>query len=209
MKKRYTVLGLSVVLALALAVPALGGPSNPIADVSATVKSTANKALKKAKNAEKTAKNALNTANSANSNANSANSEAKKAATAAAAAQATANTAKATADSAKGTADSAKAIAEEAKVRAEEGIRFSSLRIGLASPESGTNTTTTKNSDAECESDEFVLGGGFFVGGESDKVAVHTSNPQVIYSNGWFAEGSAISGTPAWSIQTTVMCGIR
>jgi len=52
MKKRYTVLGLSLVLALALAVPALGGPSNPIASVSASVKSIANKALKKAKAAQ-------------------------------------------------------------------------------------------------------------------------------------------------------------
>ena len=31
MKKRYTVLGLSLVLALALAVPAMGGPTNPLA----------------------------------------------------------------------------------------------------------------------------------------------------------------------------------
>ena len=45
MKSRYTVLFLSLVLALALAVPALGGPTNPIASISASVKSTANKAL--------------------------------------------------------------------------------------------------------------------------------------------------------------------
>ena len=38
MSKRYTVLGLSVVLALALAVPALGGPTNPIASISASAK---------------------------------------------------------------------------------------------------------------------------------------------------------------------------
>ncbi len=45
MKKRYTVLGLSVFLALALAVPALGGPSDPIAQVAGS----GGKALKKAK----------------------------------------------------------------------------------------------------------------------------------------------------------------
>jgi hypothetical protein len=50
---------------LALAVPALGGPSNPIASVSASVKQTATKALKKAKAAQKTANSALSAANSA------------------------------------------------------------------------------------------------------------------------------------------------
>ena len=42
MKKRYTVLGLTVVFALALAVPALGGPTNPLASASKSVQSIAN-----------------------------------------------------------------------------------------------------------------------------------------------------------------------
>lgn len=230
MKKRYAVLGLSVFLALALAVPAFGGPSNPIASISASVKSTANKALKKAKSAEKTAKTALSTANAANSAAGTAGSDAKKAQTTASSAQTTANTAqseakkaqttaneakanaataKAAADAAQGTANTAKAVAEEAKAEAAEGIKFSSEAIGTANPSTGTNTTTPKSASAECEPDEEVLGGGFFVNGESEKVAVHTSNPQVFYANGWFAEGAAITGTPTWSIQVDVMCGIK
>ena len=38
MRKRYTVLGLSAFLAIALAVPALGGPSNPIAHTASALK---------------------------------------------------------------------------------------------------------------------------------------------------------------------------
>jgi hypothetical protein len=55
MQRRFVVLGIASVLALALAVPALGGPSNPIADGAATAKKTANKALKKSKKASKSA----------------------------------------------------------------------------------------------------------------------------------------------------------
>ncbi|HET7509963.1 MAG TPA: hypothetical protein VFJ65_06915, partial [Solirubrobacterales bacterium] len=72
MSKRYAVLGLSIFLALALAVPALGGPANPVANISASAKSIANKALKKAKAAQQTA----NAANSAAAAANSAASSA-------------------------------------------------------------------------------------------------------------------------------------
>ena len=64
MKARYTIFGLSVFLALALAVPALGGPSNPVAHTAS--------ALSKAKKAITLANNAQNTANTANSTANSA-----------------------------------------------------------------------------------------------------------------------------------------
>ena len=61
MKRHHALLGLSAVLALALAVPALGGPSNPIAE----------KALSLSK-VNKTAKRAQNTANSAQSTAGNA-----------------------------------------------------------------------------------------------------------------------------------------
>jgi len=61
MKRRHALLGLSAVLVLALVVPALGGPSNPIAE----------KALSLSK-VNKTAKRAQNTANSAQSAAGNA-----------------------------------------------------------------------------------------------------------------------------------------
>ena len=61
MKRRNALIGLSAVLALSLVVPALGGPSNPIAE----------KALSLSK-VNKTAKRAQRTADSAQSAANSA-----------------------------------------------------------------------------------------------------------------------------------------
>ncbi len=120
MQKRYIIFGLSVVLALALAVPALGGPTNPIATVSAGVKSIANKALKKAKKAQKTANKALATANSAQSSANSAQSTANSANSAASAAKKAADGAQASADAADTHAGEAKSAAATADTHAGE-----------------------------------------------------------------------------------------
>lgn len=50
MQKRYVILSIAVVIALAVAIPALAGSSDQ-ASKSASVKTTANKALKKAKKA--------------------------------------------------------------------------------------------------------------------------------------------------------------
>jgi multidrug efflux pump subunit AcrA (membrane-fusion protein) len=220
MKKRYTVLGLSLVLALALAVPALGGPTNPVASISASAKSIANKALKKAKAAEKTANSALATANSANSTANSAasdaktaESEAKKAQTTANTANGTATTAKTTADAAKTTADAAKAAAATAQTAADNANANANNRV-ISSEEvlgatSASNTVATKSSSADCPASDVVLGGGFFTSGETNKVTVIDNNNQ-LYGHGWFATGEAISGfTPTWSITAIAMCGTK
>jgi hypothetical protein len=195
MKRRYAVLGLSVFLALALAVPALGGPSNPVASISASAKSIANKALKKAKAAQQTANTANGTANTALSTANSALSEAKKGVTNAATAQATAN-------SAKKLAETANANAEAANANANSRVLGAVERSGS----SETNTETSKSASAECEGSEVTLGGGFFVGGTSNDVTV-TSSERLIYGNGWFVAGKAISGTPSWSLTAYTMCG--
>ena len=48
-----------------------------------------------------------------------------------------------------------------------------------------------------------VLGAAYFT------ILVLQLNPQVFYANGWFAEGDAISGSPTWSLQVDVMCGIK
>jgi trimeric autotransporter adhesin len=213
MSKRYAVLGLSVVLALALAVPALGGPSNPVASMSASVKKIANKALKTAKAAQTTANSALSAANGAQSDATSAQSdatkalsEAKKAQTSATSAQTSANSAKATADSAKATADAANAAAAAAEANANTRIKDSHEVIGTAS---ASDTVTSKSSSAECGSTEPVLGGGFFVGGEANNVTVSSSD-SLIYGHGWFAAGRAIgASTPTWSITAVVMCGTK
>src|SRR3954463_13318464 len=167
MSKRYAVLGLSVFLALALAVPALGGPTNPVATTSASVKSIANKALKKAKAAEKTAKAASAAASSASSaasaagaTASSALSEAKKAQGSAGAAQTSANNAQNTANSAKGIAEAAKSAAESAEANANSRIKESIEKFGGFTTE---DTNSPKFASVSCETGQPVLGGGFSV----------------------------------------------
>jgi hypothetical protein len=220
MSKRYAVLGLSVVFALALAVPALGGPSNPIASTSASVKQTANKALKTAKAAKKTADSAANTANAAQSSANSASSdaskaltEAKKGVTAAATAQSaantaqsTANTAKSTADTAKATADAASAAAANAEANANTRIKSSVQRAGETTAE---NTTASKFNSVSCAGGEVVTGGGYSVGGESNKVTISQSEEQ-LYGGGWFVSGQTIAGQTAnWALTAFAVCGTK
>jgi hypothetical protein len=190
MKRRYSVLGLSLVLALALAVPAMGGPSNPVASVSADALTVAKKALKKAKTAQKTANAAQSAANGAQGTANSALTEAKKGVTAAATAQAA--------------ADAAKKQAEEANANAETRIQSATER----SAATASNNETTKGVSALCEEGETVLGGGHFVGGTSSQVTI-SSSERTFYGNGWFIQGQAIAGTPTWSLTAYAMCGTR
>lgn len=191
MNRRYAILGLAVFLALALAVPALGGPSNPVADVSATAKGVANKALKKAKKAQETA-------NTANSTANAALNEAKKGVSGAAGALTAANTAKAAADAAKEAADAANA-------NANTRIKAASQALGDGTP---TDTEISKSDSAECGTNE-TLGGGFFVGGAGNNSVTVTSSEHLFYGNGWFIAAEAISGTPTWSLTAIAMCGSR
>jgi hypothetical protein len=206
MKKRYTVLGLSLFLAMALAVPALGGPSNPVASISASVKKTANKALKKAKTAQTTANNALSAANSAQSLASTVQGEAKKAKSTADSAKAAADEAKSAAATAQSTADSAKAAAEAANANANTRLKTSSLALGTAT---ANDNTAEKHAEVTCPAGTVVLGGGAFINTtEPKKVHVVTSNPQAIYSQGWFVEGATNEGqTATWSITAEAMCG--
>jgi len=203
MSKRYAILGLSVVFALALAVPALGGPSNLIATTSANVKKTANKALKNANAAKKTANAALGAAGAAQSDADKANSEAvkalaeaKKGVTAAAAAQSTANTAKTTADAAKTAAAAAEA---NANTRLKGAVQVVGESTGLSG-------TAAKFASVSCTGRP-VLGGGYSVGGDANKVTVGLSEEQ-LYGGGWFVAGDTISGQAAnWSLTAVAICG--
>ena len=76
MKRGYLVLALIALLAVALAVPALGGSARTTAKTSASVKKTAKKALKKAENAQEAANAAQGSANAAQGVANAAQSSA-------------------------------------------------------------------------------------------------------------------------------------
>jgi hypothetical protein len=204
MKRRYAVLGLSVFLALALAVPALGGPSNPVAGVSADALTIAKKALKKAKAAQKTANAAQSAASGAQNTANTALTEAKKGVSAAAAAQTSANNAQASADSAKKLAEEAGAAAAAANANAENRIESAVQRSDTIA----ANTEVSKGKSATCLSGETTLGGGFFIGGSNTNVTVDASE-RAIYVNGWFVSAHAFSGTPSWSLTTYVMCGTK
>ncbi|HKG35415.1 MAG TPA: alanine-zipper protein [Solirubrobacterales bacterium] len=194
MRNRYLVLGLSVVLALALAVPAMGGPSNPIASASATAKQIAKKALRKARQAQSTANTALTNANAAQQSANQA--------------QQSANQAETKADNAQTSANSAQTSADAANANANN--RFQSMRevFGTANPSTGTNTTGGKSSTANCGTGEQVTGGGYFVNGDSNQITVTTQH-KPLYSEGWFATGQEISGDPSWSIQAFAECASK
>jgi cytoskeletal protein RodZ len=194
MKSRYIVLGLSLVLALALAVPALGGPTNPIASISASVKQTANKALNKAKRAQKTAESAQATANAANSAAASATTTAKTA-------QSTATTALTNAKTAQTTANEAKTAAAAAQTTANQ-------KFGQTFSEFGTTegpNTTSGFGIVNCPSGSSVTGGGYEVSGEGTNqvVASFTST----YGNAWLAALERIpGGTKTWSVRPVVVC---
>jgi hypothetical protein len=212
MSKRYAILGLSVFFALALAVPALGGPSNPVASVSASVKGIANKALKKAKAAQTTADSALSAANGAASDAAKAQTNATNAQKAASTAQGTATSALTTANAAKtaAAAADAKAVAADGKAVAAEANANTrikeSVEVAESTPE---NTSSPKFVSVSCPAGDPILGGGFSVGGEANKVTVSQSEEQ-LYGGGWFTDASAISGfTPTWSLTVLAVCGTK
>jgi len=218
MKKRYTVLGLTVVFALALAVPALGGPTNPLASASKSVQSIANQALKKAKAAQKTANTALNTANAAQGTANSANNaagQAKDAATAAskaaATAQTAANNAQSTADSAKtaaanaqSTANAANAAAGAAKTAADAAKATAETKMSGEEHVEGELGTTI--AFANCPVGKVPTGGGFIVSGANNNSATVTESTQ--YLNSWLSAAEQIQGVPgtSWAVTSTVNC---
>jgi uncharacterized phage infection (PIP) family protein YhgE len=223
MKNRYFVFGLSIVLALALAVPALGGPTNPVASLSASAKSIANKALKKAKKAQKTAEAAQSSANNAQSTADSANSAASKAQTtangasaAAAKAQSTADGANTAAGKAQSTADSANTAAGKAQIAADKAQTTANEAKSLAEGsfsetdfESGT-TVSGEGEDAiaaaGCQAGFEPTGGGFVLAGtDSRKVRVDLSSQ---YLNGWIVSADNISGHTgeSWELSAAVTC---
>jgi len=194
MKSRYLVLGLSLVLALALAVPALGGPKNPFATSLASVKKTAKKALKTAEAAQLSADGAQKTAVAAQASAGTA----QKSATAA---QGSANTAQTLAKGAQKTADEAKTAAAAAQSTANSKFGQTTSEFG-----SGSGTSTTSGFDIiGCPTGSQVTGGGYTVNGEGSNqvVPIFTAS----YGNAWLASLERIpGGTKSWSVQAIVVC---
>jgi len=208
MKRRYVVLSLAVVLALALAVPAFGGPTNIVSALT-NVKKTAQKALKTAKAASVAAAAAQSTANTAESDANAAAAAAKKAqttanegVTAAKNAQTTANTAKGAADNAQTTANAAKAAATAAQTAANAAQATANAKFGQTSSRTGNASgphTTEGYSEAICPSGTALTGGGYTASGEGANEIVPTYNGP--YGSAWFAVMERIpGGTKTWTV---------
>lgn len=208
MKSRYLVLGLSLVLALALAVPALGGPTNPLASISATVKQTANKALKKAKAAQQTANSALATANTANNTADTASKAATSASNAAKAAQTTANTAQTAAKNAQTTADTAKTAAATAQTAANNAQATANSKFGDTVTEFGETSgpnAATGSAAVSCPGSSQVTGGGFITSGTGNNEIVPTLDTS--YGDAWLVAMDRIpGGANTWSVQAVVVC---
>jgi hypothetical protein len=182
MNRRYFVFGLSAVLALSLAVPALGGPSSPVATISGSAKKVAKKALRAATAAQDTANQALSTANSANSLANTANNAAK-------AAQTSANNAQTSADAANANANT----------------RFNDTGTFNGTP-TANDGASPKNATGNCPSGQHVTGGGYDIGGtDTDDEAVITEST---YGDSWFVIAQEVQGsTPGnWSLTARAIC---
>lgn len=201
MKKRYVILGLSVVLALALAVPAFGGPTNPIA----SVKKTAQKALKNANAAKKTAKSALTAAESATAGVKGVETDVNKANTEIKKLQTSVTTAQTTANSAKTIAEQAKAAAAAAEANANTRIKDSVEKFGTTTAAS----EATKFASVSCGENSPTLGGGYEVGGAADKAVVNISEEN-LYEDGWFVGSQQINGQAgAWSLRAIAICGTK
>lgn len=188
MKNRFLILGLASFLAVALAVPALGGPSNPIADGAASAKKTAKKALKTAKQAKTAAADAQSSADAAQSSADNAKS--------------VADNAQATADTANTAAADAAAAAAAAQATAD--AKFGNINNvqGTASPSDNNNKATVF---ATCTGDQQATGGGFIIlgaGGTDSHVTFNSA-----YGDSW-GTGAVDGGANGsnWSITPTARC---
>jgi membrane protein involved in colicin uptake len=197
MKARYVVLGLSLVFALSLAVPAFGGPENPIATAAASVKSIATKALKAAQAAQTTANTALTTANAAQTAAN--------------AAQATANTANATANTDKTAAATAQTAANAAQATANTALSTANGAMHTESNQTGTASSGVADGItvfADCPDGSTPTGGGFEESGAQDNQA--TVDTSTVYFDDWIVNAQDIDGYTGttWTIAATVNCAV-
>ena len=211
MRKRYVVFGLAAVLAIALTVPALGGPSNPIATTAASVKSTAKKALKKAKKANTAAQNAQATADGAASAAAKAQQDANSAQTSADTAQTTAEGAQTTADGAAAAAAAAQTSADAAQASADAAQATADTKYGdmtrFEGTASATNSDSPKLVSANCGSGEEATGGGWATNGAGNNDVTPTIS-STFYLDQWIVQMTEIGGGTAstWSVGANVMC---
>ena len=187
MRRRYALLGMSAVLALGLAVPALGGPSNPIASSAGSAKKVAKKALRKANAAQNSADQAQNSANQAQNSANGANTAATNAQT--------------TADAATTAAATAQAAADAAQTTANGKLGPASTSFGESL---GPNSNTPKTVQANCPAGK-LLSGGYFISGTNTNQESATQN--FPYGSLWQVEvEEATANAGNWSVSAVAQC---
>jgi trimeric autotransporter adhesin len=204
MSKRYVALSLSVVLALVLAVPAFGGPSNPVANSAASLKKTATSALKTAKSARKAARKAQTTADSATSKANSAQTAANKAQTDATSGINNAAAAQTAATAAQTSADSALAAANAAQASANGKVSNAGQRVE-GTPVAGAVGGTLAG--VNCPAGTKVTGGGFAVSGTDNNEVTVTLSTE-FYNDNWIAQARNQAGQAGtnWDLTAEGTC---
>jgi hypothetical protein len=176
-KNRYFLLGITGVLALSLAVPAFGGPSNPIASSAASAKTLAKRALNAANAAQNTANTALSTANSAKTDAKNAQT----------------------------TANEAKTAAADAKTIAESKLGTPTTQNGDVSASNATDSKQIISA-CPAGSPKLLSGGYIFTGADAD-IANLTAIVNSPYGNSWIttvAEGDAVAGN--WGVTGLIQC---
>jgi hypothetical protein len=218
MKRRHLVLGCGVVLALALVVPALGGPLALSSGGSARVVAVLKKARKAAAEAQRIAVNAQSSAAGAQSAAGDATNvaagakaTASLAQSAVAAAQSAAAGAKDAADLAQNKADAAstQAAALAGPVQTAESEAHSALvevrsKLGGVEPPKtgvgvGDGVAHEQRAVAECPAGTVLAAGGFEIGG--DAAEPHISKPE---GNNWVVV--AQSGGNNFTLTAFAMC---
>ena len=165
MKNRYFLLGITGVLALSLAVPAFGGPSNPVASSAASAKTLAKRALGAANAAQNTANTALSTANSAKTDAKNAQTS----------------------------ADQAKVLATDAKTIAESKLGSPSTQNGDTSATNST-TPKQITSACPASSPKLLSGGYLFTGATINDLTTTINAPYGNAWITQVEEGDAIAG---------------
>jgi hypothetical protein len=177
MRNRYLILGLAVFIALAMAVPALGGPSNPIASSSANALKVAKKAKQKANAAQATADSAAAAAAAAQTAANNAQTAASNAATAATNANNNANS------------------------------RYDHVNHvdGTASPTNNADKSLVAANCAGA--DDAATGGGWVTNGSGGERDAQVEYNSTFYNDQWVVVANDLGNDAGtWSITPTAQC---
>jgi hypothetical protein len=207
MKRRHLLAGLTVVLAISLAVPALG--AGGLAGLKSIVKkalatatsaqSTATNAQQAAGNAQDAAKTAQTTAGAAANKANSAENAAAAAQGRAAAAQDTANTAQTAANAAQTAANTANTTANTAATTAA--AKFGDVKITAPVP-STSLPGHIGEAIAQCPPEYKVIAGGY----EFTTATAEVHQDHAVGTTAWQVQAQAPGGGDDFAFNAFAVC---